>query len=180
MGRELKRKEAKKNKKNNIKKVEDLDTSIHGSTAIKLVVLIAIILLVLYYVVAVFITKEINISGTNVGNTSDTSTSNTATDRILAKNIFNQTEETYYVYFYDFTAEDEVISRAISSNSELKIYRVDTSSALNKNYVTEESGNRNVTAITDLKVKDPTIIGITNDQVIAYYEGSNEILSFLG
>lgn len=178
MGRELKRKEAKKNKKN-IKKEVELDTSIKGSTALKIIIFSILILLVLYYIIAVFVTKEIDISGSN--NTDQTETTeNSVSNKILAKNIFNQKEETYYVYFYDFNEEDNSISSAINSKSDIKIYRVDTSSALNQNYITDDAGNRNVTSLTDLKVKNPTIIEITNDTITAYYEGSSEILSFLG
>ena len=179
MGRELRRKEERKNKNKVAKTKEELDTSIHGSTIAKIVVFTILILLVLYYIVAVFITKEINVSWTKNETSTDTSTTSQVSDRILAKNTFNQKEETYYVYFYDFNDEDQSISSAISSRSDLKIYRVDTSSALNQNYVTEESGNRNVTSVSDLKVKNPTIIAITNDGVTAYYEGSSEILSLL-
>lgn len=179
MGRELKRKEAKKNKNRNIKTEAELDTSINGGTALKIVVFTILLLLVLYYVVAVFITKEIDISWENNNDATETDTSGVS-DRILAKNIFNQTEGTYYVYFYDFTDEDMSISAAINNKSDLQIYRVDTSSALNQNYVTEESGNRNVTSVSDLKVKNPTLIEVTNDKVTAYYEGSSEILTFLG
>lgn len=179
MGRELRRKEAKKNK-NNIKlKEEELDTSIKGTTLVKIVVFGLIILLVLYYIVAVFITKEISVSNKNQANQNQT-TNNGTTNKILAANIFNQKDDTYYVYFYDFNEEDNNINSAISAKSDLKIYRVDTSSALNNKYVTEESGNRNVTGIDNLLVKNPTIIGITNDAVTSYYEGSGEIIAFLG
>ena len=47
---------------------------------------------------------------------------------------------------------------------------------LNKNYVTEESGNRSVSSIDDLKVKNPTVIKITDDKVVGYYEGNDEWL----
>lgn len=178
MGRELRRKEAKKNK-NNIKlKEEELDTSINGITLAKIVIFGLIILLVLYYIVAVFITKEIDIS--NKKETTQEQTNNTSSNKILASNIFNQKEDTYYVYFYDFNEEDSNINNAISSKADLTFYRVDTSSALNKKYVTEAAGNRNVTGIDNLSVKNPTIIGITNDTVTAYYEGGSEIITFLG
>lgn len=178
MGRELRRKEAKKNK-NNIKlKEEELDTSIKWTTLAKIVIFGLIILLVLYYIVAVFITKEIDISNKKQ-NTQEETNSNVSSNKILASNIFNQSEDTYYVYFYDFNEPDSNISSAISSK-DLKFYFVDTSSALNQKYVTEEAGNRNVTGIDNLKVKSPTIIGITNDTVTSYYEGSSEIITFLG
>lgn len=180
MGRELRRKEERKNKNKNIKKVEELDTSIKKATVIKLVLFVVILLVAVYYVSAIFITKEIRIKGFNDDEeTTETTDTTSTTDKILAKNIFNQQESTYYVYFYDFADADETINSAISGKSDWVVYRVDTDSALNQNYVTEEKGNRNVTSISDLKVKAPTIIQVTNDKVTAYYEGSSEILSLL-
>ena len=171
MGRELRRKEAKKN---NNKKVEEIDTSIKGSTLLKLLITCAILIVLLYFVIAIFITKEIEISWINGNN--EESTNEVLENRILAKNTFNQKEGTYYVYFYDFTDEDQTVTGATGLSSD-KLYVVDTSSGLNKNYVTEETGNRNATSIDDLKVKSPTVVKISDDKVVGYYEGRDEIIS---
>lgn len=183
MGRELRRKEERKNNNNkknkSIKRNQSLDTSIKGSTIAKIVIFTILILLVLYYIIAVFITKEINISWSNDNETTENNASSSVLNKILAKNIFNQSEETYYVYFYDFSDADSGIASAIN-NSDLTIYRVDTGSALNQNYVTEDDSNRNATSISDLKVKNPTLIKVSADQITAYYEGRIEILDFLG
>lgn len=181
MGREMRRREEKKNKKVLEKKQEVLDTTVSKVTVIKLVGAIVLILLVLYYVLAVFITKELDVSGGNDSASSEIdSVSSGVSNKILASGIFNQKEESYYVYFYDFTDEDESISSAISGKSDWKIYRVDTSNSLNSKFVTEEAGNANVTGLEDLKVKNPTLIQVSADKVIAYYEGSTNILNFLG
>lgn len=172
MGRELRRKEAKKN--NKIRKVEEIDTSIKGSTLIKLAIICTILVILLYFIIAIFITKEIEISWINGNKTEETK--EVLSNRILAKNTFNQKESTYYVYFYDFTDEDQTITGATGLSVD-KLYVVDTSSGLNKNYVTEESGNRGVSSINDLKVKNPTVVKISDDKVVGYYEGSSEIIS---
>lgn len=175
MGRELRRKEEKKNKK--INKQLDLNTDIKLITVLKVVFATILVLLVLYYILAVFVTKEIDVSGNN-NSTSNEDVNSSISNKILASAIFNQTKESYYVYFYDFNDEDSSIASAIS-NSDISIYRVDTSSSLNKKYVTDDTGNREVNSIDNLLVKNPTIIKVENDQVIAYYEGSMEILAFL-
>ena len=172
MGRELRRKEAKK-KNNKIKKVEEIDTSIKGSTLLKLIAISVFMVALLYLVVAIFITKEVEISWFN---NKEEVINEVLENRILAKNTFNQKESTYYVYFYDFTDEDVTVTSA-TGLSEDKLYVVDTSSGLNKNYVSEESSNRSVSSIDDLKVKSPTVIKITDDKVVGYYEGSSEIIS---
>ena len=180
MGRELRRKEEKKNKKNNRVYQNDtsVDSSFSGLTLLKIIVGIAIILFVVYYFVAVFITKEVDVSSKKDNDTTENTTSSVS-NKILAQRIFEQSEEEYFVYFYDFNEEDKNISSAISSKSEMNIYRVDTSSSLNRNYVTEDTGNRNVTGLGDLKVKNPTLIKISGDKVVLYLEGTEEIVNYL-
>lgn len=183
MGRELKRKEAKKNKKQNNNTNVELDTKISLITLLKLVFFIILFLLVIYYVLAVFVTKEIDISNKNAtSNTEETSgtTNNTVSDKILASNIFNQKEEVYYVYFYDFkTQEEDDLSSLISGSIEEKLYKVDTNSGLNSKYVTTESGNKNATKLDELKVKSNTLIKIENDKIKEYHEGKNDIMASL-
>lgn len=174
MGRELKRKQAKKNNKTINKEEESLNLKL--STIITLVVSVLVILVVLYYVIAIFITKEIKVSWIN---NNENTTTKQVENRILAKNTFNQEEDTYYVYFYDFNDSDENIEGAIGGLFDYTIYRVDTSSALNKNYITDTDSNRKATSIEDLKVKSPTFIKVSADKIVSYYEGSSEILDFL-
>ena len=177
MGRELKRKEAKKNKKQNNDEIE-LSTDISMITFLKLVFFMIISLLVIYYVLAVFVTKEIDISSKKDNETEESVNSNTTiSDKILAANIFNQKEDTYYVYFYDFNSNSEDdLTNIISKATSKKIYKVDTGSALNSKYVTKENGNRNASNLDDLKVISNTLIEIENDRFIKYYEGKNEIM----
>ena len=88
MGREQRRREEKKNRnKKDIEENELLDTTIHGVTVLKVCFATILILFVLYYVLAVFITKEIDISEkSDKADTSDTSSANVS-DKIIAANI---------------------------------------------------------------------------------------------
>lgn len=174
MGRELKRKNAKKNRTNT--NIKEENPEIKVSTFVKLVIFIPVIILVLYYVIAVFITKEIDISWSKDNDT--TENTNEVSNKILAQNILKQPEESYYVYFYDFSDKDESISSLIET-SEFTIYHVDTGSALNKNYVTEDKSNPKATTLDELKVKNPTLIKVSADKITEYYEGSSEIANAL-
>lgn len=177
MGRELRRKEERKNKNiKSIKRKEELDTSIKGSSLLKIAIFSVVILVVLYFVVAIFITKEIRITGLN--DESAVTDNGEIENKILAKNVFKQREGSYYVYFYDFNDEDKMIASAIYG-ADRTVYRVDTSSGLNSNYVVEEGGNRNAKTLEELKVTNPTLIKVENDKITAYYEGSSEIIGFL-
>lgn len=179
MGRELKRKEAKKNKKQNNNNDMNLNTNISMVTLLKLVFFIVIFLLVIYYLLAVFVTKEIDISSKKDNETEETvNNSTTVSDKILAANVFNQKEDAYYVYFYDFNAnsEEDDLSNLISESTSKKIYKVDTSSALNSKYVTEEKGNSTATSLENLQVTSNTLIKIENDKITKYYEGKSNIM----
>ena len=173
MGREQKRKEQFKNKNKKIK-TEELDTSIKLETTIKLVSFVVIMLFVIYYVLAVFVTKELDIS--NGSNKEDITENNNSTidNKILASTIFEQKEEEYYVYFYDFNDKDELVESTVMGLSH-KVYKVDTSNGLNSKYTTEEEGNKEATSLEELKVKSPTVIKIKADKIVEYYEGSSKI-----
>lgn len=172
MGRELRRKQAKKEGK-----------SLHKETVVEknqIVILIRIIILlvfifaIIYLLSSLFITKELDWF-----NKEDSQTENRIpANSILASAIFKQPEEEYYVYFYDFNDEDSNIATAISSKlSGTKVYRVDTSSALNKKYVSEDS-NREAKNLDELRVTIPTVIKINHEEIIAYYE-KTEIINNL-
>lgn len=179
MGRELKRKEAKKNKKQNNNSNVDLNTNINMITLLKLVFFIILFLLVIYYLLAVFVTKEIDISSKGANDDKQTVENQTAvSDKILASNIFNQKDEAYYVYFYDFNSKDEQddLSSLISEKIKEKVYKVDTGSGLNSKYVTDKEGNTKAKNLEDLKVISNTLIKIENDKITEYYEGKNTIM----
>ncbi len=182
MGRELRRKEEKRNKSR--KKIEEreeiLDTSIKGITVLKVVSSIILILLVVYYIMAVFITKEIDISEkTSDTEATENNSSSSTTNKIVAANIFSQQEEKYYVYCYDFSDEDDGVAQAVSGASDKTIYKLNTKDGFNSKYVTDGEGNKNATSLDSLKISSPTLIEITQDKITGYYEGRSSIINFL-
>ena len=127
------------------------------------------IICAIYLLSALFITKELDWFDKK-----DENDNIQTTTSILAKQTFMQSDEEYWVYYYDSKkSEDEITDLVSSKLSNDKVYRVDMSSALNSNFLTEE-GNRNAKTIDDLKVKVPTLIKISADNIIEYYE-SDEI-----
>lgn len=176
MGREQRRKEAKKNRNRVIEKDNVEENSIKGSTLLKIIFSIALILLVLYYILAVFVTKEVDISGNKDDNTKEEATTS---NKILASNTFRQSPAVYYVYFYDFTDEDEEVSNVVSNYSEYTIYKVNTKDGMNSKYVVDSGSNKEVQDIDGLKVVNNTLIKIDNDKVVGYFEGTNDIIKEL-
>lgn len=164
MGRELRRKQAKREGKSlkNEEVVEEYKTS----NIIKLSIIVLLSLGVVYLLSALFLTKELDWFDKK----EDTQETDVVKNSILAKSAFSQSEEEYYVYFYSFKDEDSDIANIVSSKlSDSKVYRVNTASAMNSNYVSETS-NKNAKTLDDLKVVPNTIVKISNGTIIKYYE----------
>ena len=169
MGRELRRKQAKKDgkslEKENLVEVDQIKK--YFFTVFVVVGVFAAI----YLVSALFITKEVDWFSKNKAKDAATSDNGVA-NSILASAIFKQSEESYYVYFYNFDEEtkDSAITNLVSrSILDSKVYKVNTASAMNANYVGETS-NKQAKTLAELKVKAHTLIKITGDTISEYYE----------
>jgi len=176
MGRELKRKQAKKEGKNvkEINKEKEIE-KITTSKAIKLFVVILLVIGCLYLFIGIVITKEIDWF-----NKKEQETITKKDNTILASNTLRQVEEVYYVYFYDFEDENTDIESAFTSKvHNYTIYRVNTNDSFNANYITLEDSNVMVDNISDLKVKSPTLIKVENEKIVEYYEDTDNILNYL-
>ena len=164
MGRELRRKQAKKEGKSLEREQINEENQIR-----KLIVttcIIIIILGIIYLISALFITKELDwFSKDSESQSSETSVSNA----ILASSIFKQSEDEYYVYFYDFDEKNNKITDTVNKISNLKVYKVNTASAMNSNYIAEV-GNKNAKKLDELKVVSQTLIKISGDTITEYYE----------
>ena len=165
MGRELRRKQAKREGKS-LQKEEKVEKN-QIKQLISITLVLVVIIGLIYLISALFVTKELDWFAKN----DDTTISTLATNTILASEIFKQSEEEYYVYFYDYKDEDTDISSHITSKlSSSKVYKVDTNNGLNNKYISEES-NKQAKNLDELKVKAPTLIKINGEKISAYYEG---------
>lgn len=167
MGRELRRKQAKKEGKS-LEQEEIIEEKQIKKLIINVLIIIGVIAII-YLLSSLFITKELNwfIKGETE---SESTTEDNTTDEILASEIFKQSEEEYYVYFYDFNEKESVITDTVNSKlSYEKVYKVNTSSAMNANYVSD-TGNKKAKVLNDVKVISPTLIKISGDTIAEYYE----------
>jgi len=166
MGRELRRKQAKKEGKS-----LEREEIIEKNPVKKYIIITSFLIIVLslmYFITALFITKELDWFDKK---DNDTSESNSVTNTILASATFKQSETEYYVYFYDFNEEKNSITDIVNNKlSGEKVYKVNTASAMNANYV-GETGNKNAKTLEELKVVAPTLIKISEDKIVKYYEG---------
>lgn len=176
MGRELRRKQAKREGKEFVN--EDLKVEgINFKNLIKLIIISGVIFGVFYLATALFMTEELDwFSKKN--ETTNTDTTPSVANTILAKEALSQKEDTYYVYFYDYTDEVSSVSTSIKSISD-KVYKVNTKDGFNSNYVSEDT-NKGATSIEELKVKALTLIKVIDGEIVEYYEGKEEINNNFG
>lgn len=105
---------------------------------------------------------------------------------IMAGETFNRSPIDYYVFFYKTsdTYNDyykELVKSYNYKTESLPFYFVDLDDKVNEEYLiadddTNEYGKPS--NISDLKVKDPTIIRIRNKQVFEFVTGRDEVLNF--
>ena len=173
MGRELRRKQAKKDGKS-LEKEEVVEEQ-HIRRYVIIVMIIIIILSSLYILSSLFITKELDWFKKN---DVEETTQKEASSDILASDMFKQADEEYYVYFYDFDEKENVITEIVGNQlAYSKVYRVNTNLVMNAKYIGETS-NKKAKSLDDLKVVPPTLIQISSGVITGYYEG-NEIINLL-
>lgn len=164
MGRELRRKQAKREGKS--LKNEDIKVEYNVKKIVITCVIVLVSIGLVYLISALFITKELDWFSKEEVKENTSSVENS----ILASAIFKQKEDEYYVYFYDFNEDNNMYKNIVSSKlSSKKVYNVDTSSGLNSNYVSDVS-NKKATGLDDLKVVNDTVIKIVGDTIVEYYE----------
>ena len=164
MGRELRRKQAKREGKS--LKNEEIKEEYNVKKIVITCVIVLVSIGLVYLISALFITKELDWFSKEEVKENTSSVENS----ILASAIFKQKEDEYYVYFYDFNEHNNMYKNIVSSKlSSKKVYNVDTSSGLNSNYVSDVS-NKKATGLDDLKVINDTVIKIVGDTIVEYYE----------
>ena len=140
-----------------------------------IIIVVAVVLLVgMYFLTTVILNKDSDDNSKITENAIQY-------DEILAGESFNQSEDEYYVIYYDSSNEYSVISSLVSSyqlnSSDTKLYSVDLADGMNKKYVTD--GNIVTDNASSLRVKDTTLLKFNNGEVSEVITDTNEITSFL-
>lgn len=177
MGREQKRKQAKREGRN-VKEVQQKKqeaSTLKPKSFLIILGIVVVFFTILYLITGLFITKDLK-SDKKDKETTDEQQEIASDNKILAIDTLKQSEEEYYVYYYDTTDENEEITN-LTYSLDKTVYKVDLHDDFNSNYVGESSGI--VDKIEDLKVSAPTIIKVSSNKIIEYYNGIDEIKSKL-
>lgn len=103
-------------------------------------------------------------------------------ERAVVGTLFNRPESEYYVVIYDETAPSAVYYSAITtkyaqSEKALRVYHIDLSNEMNKAYYVGSDGtsNKKATKVSDIKLKDLTLIKIKKGKIVKYFETLEEL-----
>ena len=162
-------------------KVEEKNKEIMPTTNNEMVKLVKIVLLItgiflVFYGITLLVTE-------NKKEETPVTEATIQYDEILLSSLFEQPNNEYYVLV---TKEDDdylgvysvYTSKYQSKENKLRLYTANLSSGFNSLYEAEES-NLNTTKIEELKLKDSTLLKISNKKIVASYEGSTKIIEHL-
>ena len=177
--RQTRRNESKKNnnkKKNTV--AEEVKTTSDNTLNKIIIGLMVICILGLFYLLTVYITNK----NTDKPDTEEKTESSVSFnyDEILVGKAFSMSDSDYVVVLYDpsISAVAEAVSTYKGSEDHLPIYTVDMTNTFNKKYVSEES-NTTPSKASELSINGPTLLRITNNSLVDYIEGEEEINNYL-
>lgn len=143
-----------------------------------LVLFIVIIVIILAFVFSSFFLKD-------EAKDYEYQTGQISTTTAIVGTILNNPESEYYVLAYDTNGVDAnsyvTYGNYYKSNQKnaVKIYYLNLNSAFNKDYYVTENSNPKAKKISELKMKDGTLLHIKNGKIIEYIEGIDKIASKL-
>lgn len=150
--------------------------SIDGNSYKNIIVTVVVVLViaVLFYLLSVYIINKPDKVRITEGTISY--------EQISAGSTFSMSDKKYLVIFYNRDNGGNIttaLSKYKSKDESLPIYYVDYNDAINGSVVSKDSSNPNATNASELKVKNPTLIEISNGSISQYIEGEDKIIDYL-
>ncbi len=143
---------------------------------IVLTVSILIIIGFVYFITATIKTGEIGKNKTTT--TKSNEVTNMYDNMIMAKDTFSKEGEYMVIFFSEKNAKDSIKSIMKSYSGSTKLYKVNLDEKVNS-YVLSGDENRNATNADELKLKDTTLIKISNGIISDYITDKKQILEQL-
>ncbi len=104
-----------------------------------------------------------------------------STEAVVVGTMLNRPETEYLVLCYDSTGtlSDALLNYVnLYENNKpgaLKVYKLDLSNNLNKDYYVEHGSNKDAKTVKEMKIKDGTLIRVKRGDVREYLEGLDSI-----
>ena len=150
--------------------------SIDGNNYKNIIVTVVVVLVVavLFYLLSVYITNKPDKVRIAEGSISY--------EQISAGSTFSMSDKKYLVIFYNRDNGGDIttaVSKYKSKDKALPVYYVDYNDAINASIVSKDSSNPKATKASELKVKNPTLIEISNGSISQYIEGEDKVIDYL-
>lgn len=172
----------KKNKKDyRIENVGSFDGNVKG---IIITIICILCFFGAFYLLTIYITNKNNDSKEEQNENIQNETSISYSDIMLGRS-FSMSDNDYFVLYYDKSDEEisgtysQLVSSYKGKEGHLEIYTVDMSSSFNKEYATVGESNKKPTNANEILINGPTLMKISNHQVLEYVEGEEEISKYL-
>lgn len=177
----MNRKQVLKNAKNKKNEKISNEEENYFNRLVGILAFTLIIIILGYLFIGIFVNKTITFGDKKEKEEEKEVTIDNTT--ILAGEIFDQKEESYYVLIYDKTDKDTILpdwSSYYTNNNEgaLKVYTVDSSKKLNAKFIVEKDSNTSPEGYNDLKIISPTLIKVEGGHSSKYIEGEEEIKNY--
>ena len=137
-----------------------------------LVLIIVIIVIILAFVFSSFFLKD-------EAKDYEYQTGQISTTTAIVGTILNNPESEYYVLAYANSYVTYGNYHTSNQKNAINIYYLNLNSPFNKDYYVTENSNPKATKISDLKMKDGTLLHIKNGKITEYIEGIDKIASKL-
>ena len=150
--------------------------SIDGNSYKNIIVTVIVVLViaVLFYLLTIYIINKPDKVRVTEGSISY--------EQISAGSTFSMSDKKYLVIFYNRDNGGDIttaVSNYKSKDKALPIYYVDYNDAINASVTSKDSSNPNATKASELKVKNPTLIEISNGSISQYIEGEEKVIDYL-
>ena len=165
----------KKTSRKRIRNKNGVNDEMEIGIFIKIIIIVAILFLA-FYLLTIYINKKDKENNT-------TKAATIQYDNILLSNALNQSADNYYVLIY--SSEDKGISlyqtyinlykQTVNAN---RFYYVQLDNPFNSSYISEEP-NLNISNISELKIKEITLLKVSNGLITESYEGIDLVKSTL-
>lgn len=158
-------------KRNNRNVIEEVITSENDFMNKFYIAAGVILFLLCFYILTVYITNKNNTETEEKEKTVEISK-----DKIVLGSSLSMKGDYYVVYYENNDTMNEIVN---NYKGELPLYKVDMSSAFNKKYATDGESNKNPKKISEFLINGPTLIKVSNKNVVDYIEGEDAIRTIL-
>lgn len=140
----------------------------------------------IFYLLTIYITNKNSEEGNNNSNVETEEETTLSTENIIVGRSLSMSDDDYLVIYYDKSDDDisstysNLVSDYKGRNPEnLTIYTVDMGSSFNKGYATVGESNKTPASASEMLINGPTLIKVSNKQVVEYIEGEEAITEYL-